>query len=270
VVKQIVHKVEDFMDRKDILCTTYQMRNFYQQFGDGFFSVLDVMNYIQHHQVVRMAKPGMNLLDMCCGRGLLLPMLRYQKTDLGSYTGIDIKKTNAMYRTKRVTDGKPVQAGYYPFPVHYVEGNVSEMSKLLPNDFFNFIVYTSSIEHMHPNDGTQSLYEARKVAAKGAKMFLTCPNTPEDQDGYDTQYAAHVYEWKQSEVLKGLKEAGWKVIDIYGLLADVNTIASNLSPDHAALFEQMRNYIPREWLVPMWASMIVDGAKELAYIAEAQ
>lgn len=37
MTKQIVFRVEDDMNRKDILCTTYQMRNFYRQLGDGFF-----------------------------------------------------------------------------------------------------------------------------------------------------------------------------------------------------------------------------------------
>ena len=45
--KDIVYRVEDGMDREKILCTTYQMRNFYMQFRDGFFTNLDVMNYIQ-------------------------------------------------------------------------------------------------------------------------------------------------------------------------------------------------------------------------------
>ena len=43
--KQIVYRVEDGMDRSKVLCTTYQMRNFYSQFRDGFFTNLDVMNY---------------------------------------------------------------------------------------------------------------------------------------------------------------------------------------------------------------------------------
>ena len=47
---KIVYRVEDNEDRSEILCTTYQMRNFYSQFHDGFFSNLDVMNYIQHLQ----------------------------------------------------------------------------------------------------------------------------------------------------------------------------------------------------------------------------
>ena len=53
--KEIVYRVEDGMDREKILCTTYQMRNFYMQFRDGFFTNLDVMNYIQHLAAAHMA-----------------------------------------------------------------------------------------------------------------------------------------------------------------------------------------------------------------------
>ena len=56
--KDIVYRVEDGMDREKILCTTYQMRNFYMQFRDGFFTNLDVMNYIQHLAAAHMAKKG--------------------------------------------------------------------------------------------------------------------------------------------------------------------------------------------------------------------
>ena len=36
-MKEKVYRVEDGMNRDEILCTTYQMRNFYAQFRDGFF-----------------------------------------------------------------------------------------------------------------------------------------------------------------------------------------------------------------------------------------
>lgn len=80
--KEIVYRVEDGMDREKILCTTYQMRNFYMQFRDGFFTNLDVMNYIQHLAAAHMAKKGMNVLDVCCGRSLMLPLLRYYAKDM--------------------------------------------------------------------------------------------------------------------------------------------------------------------------------------------
>lgn len=92
--KDIVYRVEDGMDREKILCTTYQMRNFYMQFRDGFFTNLDVMNCIQHLAAAHMAKKGMNVLDVCCGRSLMLPLLRYYAKDIASYTGVDISKAN--------------------------------------------------------------------------------------------------------------------------------------------------------------------------------
>ena len=64
MAKKIVFRVEDGMNREELLCTTYQMRNFYTQFKDGFFSNLDVMNYIQHFKAAQMAKRGDNVLDV--------------------------------------------------------------------------------------------------------------------------------------------------------------------------------------------------------------
>ena len=61
---KVVYRVEPDDDRRDILCTTYQMRNFYHQFRDGFFSNLDVMNYLQHFKAAQMAKKGMNIVDV--------------------------------------------------------------------------------------------------------------------------------------------------------------------------------------------------------------
>src|SRR5699024_9245756 len=94
VSKEIVYRIEDGMDREKVLCTTYQMRNFYLQFRDGFFTNLDVMNYIQHFAAAQMAKKGGNVVDVCCGRSLMLPLLRYYAKNIRSYTGIDISKTN--------------------------------------------------------------------------------------------------------------------------------------------------------------------------------
>jgi ubiquinone/menaquinone biosynthesis C-methylase UbiE len=267
----IVLKTYPGDDKTQITATTYQMRNFYRQFSDGFFSVLDVMNYIQHQTVVRMAKADDRILDMCCGRGLLLPMLRYERKTIESYTGIDIAPTNAIFKTKRVNDGKSIEKGYYPFRVYFVEGNVAVMNEKLPNNYFTFIVYTSSIEHMQKADGLASLYAARKVAQKGARMFLSCPNTPEDQNGYDTQYAAHIYEWKRSEIIPALKDAGWKLVDQYGLLIAGDTLKTRLAaqPNLQAAFQRQAEFIPRDWLYPIWAPLFPDDAKEIAFIAEA-
>lgn len=268
--RQVVYRVDPGMDRQDILCTTYQMRNFYRQLGDGFFSVLDVMNYIQHHQIVKWCKRGAHILDVCCGRGLMLPLLRYHAKEIASYTGVDIEPKNAIWRRKRVTDGKPVNASeYYPFPTQFVQANVAEMANRLGRKF-NVIIYTSSIEHMHKDAGMASLIECRKVSTPGTIMVLTCPNTPEGQDGYDTQYRAHVYEWKRSELLEGLRIAGFEVVTEWGLLIGKRELKKQgkrlgILP----LIERLEKFIPTEWLCPVFAPMFPRQSKEIAFLAKA-
>ena len=272
--REIVFRVEDGMDRQGIEATTYQMRNFYRQLGDGFYTTLDVMNYIQHQQVLKWIHKGHRVLDLCCGRGLMLPLLRYHRKEIALYTGVDIKAGNATFLEKRVTNGKAIDLGdYYPFKVEFYEGNVAEVDRILPgarDDWYHFIIYTSSIEHMHPDAGLASLKAARSVAKDGAQMYLTCPNTPENQDGYDTQYRAHVYEWKISELRDGLAAAGWEIELQYPLLAnkrDMKQQAKQLGL--LPLIERLEQVIPNEWLVPVLAPMFPAAAKEMAFLVKA-
>lgn len=270
-MSKIVYKITPDMDITQIEATTYQMRNFYRQFGDGFFSVLDVMNYIQHHWIVKLCKPGYHVLDMCCGRGLLLPMLRYQRKEIASYTGVDLATNNATFLRHRVTDGKPIESDYYPFPVHFLESNVAEMAGKLSPQLFDLIVYTSSIEHMQKETGQRSLDQAYSVSRPGTQLIITCPNTPEDQDGYDTQYAAHVYEWKRSELIQGLTRAGFEIVREWGILIDRATLKAGAERlGITPIIDTLQALIPSEWLLPVMAPLFPEQCKEIAILAKAK
>lgn len=280
MTKQIVHRIEEGMDRREVLCTTYQQRNFYRQLSDGFFSRNDTFNYVLHHQVAIMAaRKGGAVLDVCCGRGLMLPLLRYHAADIGSYTGIDIKPTNATWRYKRVTDGKPleelgtVDGSYYPFPVRFVEGNVARADEVLresdPTALFDLIIYTASIEHMNPEDGARSLVALRRLAAPGSTMVLTSPNTPPEKDGYDTRYRAHVYEWSLGELREGLAAAGWRVNDVWGLDMEVGAFKEAMAAaGFSEQLERLRKFVPQEWLIPALAPIFAEQSSEVGLLCE--
>lgn len=269
--KEIVYRVEDGMDREKILCTTYQMRNFYQQFHDGFFSNLDVMNYIQHFAAAQMAKKGANVVDVCCGRSLMLPLLRYYAKDINSYTGVDISMTNIKEAMRGAS--KKLQPGeyktYYPFKVEWKNGNVAEMSKAFPADFADFVIYTSAIEHMHPDDGKQSLIECYKIMKSGAKMFLSCPNTP--GNGYNTQYRAHVYEWGYDELKTVLYEIGFKIRQEVGLVMgakDMDEFYKTQSEEIQQFYKIMKDYVPTTWLTAIMSIPYPQASKEILFIVE--
>lgn len=272
--KKIVHKIEEGMNPQDVLCTTYQMRNFYNQFRDGFFSNLDVMNYIQHHAVALMAKKGMNVVDVCCGRSLVLPLLRYYAKDINSYTGVDICEAN-IREAKRGASAKVLKEedlkDYYPFKADWILSNVAEMSKHIEKGFADLVIYTSALEHMHKDVGTQSLIECRKIMNKDSIMFLSCPNTP--GNGYETQYAAHVYEWGYDELKEKLNELGFEIINEVGLVMKVKKMkeffsSDKVSKDMKDFYNKMSLYMPSAWLSSIVSIPYPKESDEILFIVK--
>ena len=73
---QVVERIEPDVDPRDVLCTTYQMRNCFRQFFDGVASELDVHCYFQHAFAADLCPKSGRVLDVCCGRGLLIQAFR--------------------------------------------------------------------------------------------------------------------------------------------------------------------------------------------------
>ena len=271
--KKIVHKIEEGMDPQDVLCTTYQMRNFYSQFRDGFFTQLDVMNYIQHHSAALLCKKGMNVVDVCCGRSLMLPLLRYYAKDINSYTGVDISETN-IREAKRGAAGKIKEEdleSYYPFKVNWILSNVAEMTKHIDKGFADVVIYTSALEHMHKDVGTQSLKECYGIMNPHSTMFLSCPNTP--GNGYETQYAAHVYEWGYQELKEMLAEIGFEIINEIGLVMKVKKMKEFFASDQVSkemkeFYTKMSSYVPSAWLSSIVSIPYPEISDEILFVVK--
>ena len=270
---KIVLKVEEGMDPSEILATTYQMRNFYQQMADGFFSNLDIMNYMQHQAILKYMGKGDHVLDMCCGRGLMLPLIRWYKRNIASYTGVDISKANmrAIERRSGIKDisNKP---DYYPFEINLVESNVATMSDKLPDNHFDLVIYTSSIKHMQRDAGAQSLREALKVLKPGGTLFISCPNTPEKKDPYETQYAAHLYEWDLDELTQELQKASFEIQKTIGLVMKKRPMDQFFGPNGVApeewktMYKMYEDYMPTAWLCAFMAIPFPEHADEVALV----
>lgn len=266
----IVNKITEDLNPSEVYCTTYQMRNFYAQFADGFFSSLDVMNYIQHQAAVNKMKKGWRILDVCCGRGLLLPLIRYYKRDISEYVGVDISETNIKEQTRR-SGIKKIEdmESYYPFKITHIIESTEDMDACLEKNSFDFIVYTSAIEHMQKEIGYKSLQSCFDVLKPGQEMFLSCPNTDDKQDPYDTQYAAHVYEWGINELRAAVKEIGFEITEEYGLVAKVRDFEKWISSQKQDIqdhYFKLKQYLPNQWLMAYASILYPEAAAEILLI----
>ncbi len=269
-----VLKVTDDIDPAEVYGTTYQMRNFFQQMADGFFSSLDVMNYIQHHRAVQMMRKGDRVLDVCCGRGLLLPLIRYYKKEISEYVGVDIEERNIAEQLRRSGIKDISEKGveeYYPFDLTHVLCSCEDMPEFLEEESFDRVVYTSAIEHMQYKAGYKSLRACKKLMKPGATLFLSCPNTMGKKDPYDTQYAAHLYEWDLDELRSALERLRFQVVDVFGLVGKVRDyeswLANNASDDERRIYDRLTQYMPKNWLMAMFPVLHPEAAAEVLIIA---
>jgi SAM-dependent methyltransferase len=276
---QIVHRIEPDMDRREVACTTYQMRNPFRQFADGVASELDAHCYFQHAYAADLACTNARVLDVCCGRGLLIPFLRYRGNAPSLYCGVDIEPKNARWKDgadpRRESEIKD-----WGFPLIFVESNVESMTEKVraavkenvhskeTRQPFDLIVYTSAIEHMQPAAQRASLIECATLAHEKTVLYLTCPVTSETEDGYNAQYAAHVYEPKESELRDWLKAAGWRIVRRIGLSTGVKHLRATLKGRALEGAEYLLKIMPREQALPAIAALYPDCALEIAYVCQ--
>lgn len=268
--RKIVYKITDEINPSDVYCTTYQMRNFFAQFADGFISSLDIMNYIQHHKCVTMMRKGDQILDVCCGRGLLLPLIRYYKKNIKSYTGIDIHKLNIDEQKRRSGIKKINNMNiYYPFDINHILCSCEDMDKQLKHNSYDIIIYTSAIEHMQKDIGYKSLENCFNLLKQDGTLILSCPNTQDKKDPYDVQYAAHLYEWDLNELTSALIQIGFNIYDVFGLVGKVKNFEKyiesikNKNPIEYSMYYRFKDYLPTPWLMSFFPILYPEAAAEV-------
>jgi len=268
--KRVVHRIEDGMDLNGIAATDYQMRDPCVQFRDAFANHLDSMCYIQHLRAAHLIRPGWRVVDVACGRGLLLRFVRHFSKTIGEYVGVDLSERNLREAQRRACGKTIDHKTFYPFPHRWVNCDAAEMSRHLPSNYFDFAVFTSAIEHTHKRTGQQILCECAKVLKPGALLYLSCPNTSEERDGHDTQYRAHIYEWKLSELRDGLRKEGFSVHREYGLIIGKRELVkavAKLGPQVRLLVDPILEYLPREFLTTCLAAPFPTLSKEVLILA---
>ncbi|QIZ37939.1 class I SAM-dependent methyltransferase [Saccharopolyspora sp. ASAGF58] len=246
--------------------STNQMDDFYAALHRGEVKASGLMNLMQHLIVAEQCAPGAKVLDVCCGRGLALPLLRRYTPEIERYVGLDISSDNLNEARERIAFLRETYGEL--FPIELVECDVAQPWPQLPD--FDVALYTSALEHLPFELGSRSLHSTAQALAPGGMLFLSTPATfgPPPRP---LQYRVHVYEWSREEVEQVVGEAGLVVDDVMGLLPpEPEVVADELTERYgqgaANWYRELAARVPRALLDTVSAVSVPKNATELLYV----
>jgi SAM-dependent methyltransferase len=244
-----------------------QMDDFYASLARGEVKSTGIMNYIQHLLIARRCPPEAHVVDVCCGRGLQLPVLYRYAPHIAAYTGLDIAAANLAEAVRRIQELEATY-GPSPFPVRLLECDVAGTWPRLPAA--DVIVYTSALEHLPREQAIASLRHAVSVLATAGRLYLSTPSTPGDPPRR-LQHRVHVYEWHHTELASVLASIGLEVEDVIGLLPPEprvlsQTLTTQYGPGASALYERLHACLPMEFVDTVICAGVPDVAAEVLYI----
>jgi SAM-dependent methyltransferase len=244
-----------------------QMDNFYSTLGTGLVKASGVMNYIQHLAIAERCSPGVSVLDLCCGRALMLPLLRRYAPHIARYIAIDISLANL--REAQQLDLRDAVSPSAGFATRFVQGDVTALSSMIRLRF-DVIIYTSAVEHMDRSAGRKSVMEASRVLTDCGRLFLSTPIT-EATDPKRLQYKVHVYEWSRDELEEVFREADLVVEERMGLLVRdyagmAQAVEERFGASAAQWVREMERLVPRSFLEPIMAACFPSNAREMLYV----
>jgi SAM-dependent methyltransferase len=242
------------------------MDDFYDAMASGQVKPTGIMNYVQHLYVALRVAPGSRLADVCCGRGLQLPVLYRYATHIMSYTGLDIAAANLDEARRRISE-LDARYGSRPFDLELIECDVAESWPHRPA--YDSAVYTSALEHLPRELGVASLRNTAAALKPGGILYLSTPNTL-GSPPRKLQHRVHVYEWHQDELSGVLEDAGFSVEETIGLLPPESglgeALAATFGAGAAGWHERLREIIPAPFLDTIAAAAVPDVATELLYV----
>jgi SAM-dependent methyltransferase len=243
-----------------------QMDDFYTALAHGQVKLTGVMNYIQRLFIAERCAPGAAVVDVCCGRGLQLPALWHYAPHIERYVGLDIAPANLDEARQRIEDlERRFDRG---FSIELVQCDVAEKWPDLPS--FDVAIYTSALEHLPREQAIASLRNTLAALRPGGVLFLSTPNTPGTAPS-TLQHRVHVYEWNCLELVRVLKDCGFTIQEMVGLLPPAvanlaDLISRKYGPGAVRWHDRMRFLLPEAFLGPIMASAFPEDAAEVMYI----
>ncbi|GAA3875351.1 class I SAM-dependent methyltransferase [Streptomyces sedi] len=246
--------------------STNQMDDFYTALSLGEAKPSGLMNLMQHLIVAEQCADGASVLDVCCGRGLALPLLHRYAPKIARYVGLDISPDNLAEARTRLAVLRQEYGN--PFPVDLVECDVAGAWPKLP--LFDVALYTSALEHLPYQLGVKSLAAIGAALAPDGVLYLSTPQAF-GLPPRPLRYRVHVYEWSREEVASAVEAAGLVVDDVMGLLPpEPDEVAAELAERYGSgavdWYHDLAARVPKALLDTVSSVAVPDRATELLFV----
>ena len=250
--------------------STAQMDNFYSALAGGIVKATGIMNYVQHLFIAERCPEGASVLDVCCGRGLQVPLLKRYAPGISRYVGVDISQPNLDEAQAVILygDGEPPS-----FPCEFIRGDVCLMASFLQQQQFDVIIYTSALEHLKREAGVASLEQVAQVLTESGTLYLSTPRTEGPVPRQLQHPRAHIYEWGREELEQVLATLHLKITACYGLLPPPDVILADaitrrFGEGAVTWFHELQQAVSQAFLAPVLASSFPEVATELLYVCQ--
>lgn len=139
------------------------------------------------------------ILEIGCGAGDLSHALRGHAREV---IGVDV--SSKAVESARMRRGLWQAEGDPEGRVEFLQMHAAELQ--FPDNFFDYVVSTSVIEHLHPDDVTTHLGEVWRVLIPGGRYLVWCPN----RLGHHQDRDVHLSMFSYGELMQRMKGAGFR------------------------------------------------------------
>jgi SAM-dependent methyltransferase len=197
----------------------------------------------------RVIKGGQTrVLDVGCGPDV--PLVRVMTNPRSvvpqSYVGVDLR--NIKEPPKRTWST--------------VIGKFNFLERFRELGQFDLVVSLETIEHMDYDDGHKMLLGIKECVAPGGKFILSTPI-------FNGRAARnHIHEYRADELQELLEKSGFRVEKRFGTFASVNDIRKAATPEHLAVYEELRQYYSDDVCACFLAPFYPDASRNNLWICE--
>lgn len=216
-------------------------------------------HYLRWSHVLRLAKIGMNILDVGCGSGNLYEVFYRNRFSPKSFLGVDIRKQTIEKNKEKF----PKALWETTDPVNEPLGKFSNLKE----GEYDIITSFEVLEHIGKQNGDKFLENVKSVMGPETVFLLSTPcydekvgaadnHTFDSGDGQGVAVQEYGYE-----ELKTLLEKHFEIEKVYGTFASVKDYKPFLSESGRKMYDKLSEYYDSNLVSVIFAPLFPEKSR---------